>query len=50
MIDELPVFVKKIPLTDLELRTPKVGSTANIFNLPMYLQYGVGSKGFGAWR
>ena len=25
-------------------------STANIFNLPMCYQYGIGSTGFGAWR
>src|SRR5690606_1297867 len=25
-------------------------STANLFDLPLYYQYGVGSAGFGAWR
>ncbi|MFJ3706498.1 MULTISPECIES: protein kinase family protein [Streptomyces] len=44
------VFVKRIPLTDIELRPENVRSTANIFELPMFYQYGVGSAGFGAWR
>ncbi|MDX6211267.1 MAG: hypothetical protein QOF82_354 [Frankiales bacterium] len=43
-----PVFVKRIPLTVLELAHP--GSTANLFELPTYLQYGVGSPGLSAWR
>lgn len=44
------VFVKRIPLTDIELRPENVRSTANVFGLPMFYQYGVGSAGFGAWR
>lgn len=44
------VFVKKIPLTDLECRPENWMSTANVFNLPTYYQYGIGSKGFGVWR
>jgi len=44
------VFVKKVPLTDLERLPQHVMSTANIFDLPMSCQYGVGSPGFGAWR
>lgn len=46
----IPVFVKRIPLTDLELQPRHAGSTANIFELPTYYQYGLGSAGFGAWR
>ncbi|MEU4445623.1 hypothetical protein AB0K14_25715 [Actinosynnema sp. NPDC050801] len=42
------VFVKQVPLTDLELRNPH--STANLFGLPTWYQYGIGSAGFGAWR
>ncbi|WP_394618422.1 hypothetical protein JNUCC0626_04795 [Lentzea sp. JNUCC 0626] len=45
------VFVKRLPLTDLELRLP--GSTANLYDLPMHAHYGVGligAAGFGAWR
>ena len=49
-IDNTPVFVKKVPLTDLELLPENHMSTANIFNLPMCYQYGIGSAGFGAWR
>jgi hypothetical protein len=46
----VPVFVKRIPLTDLERRPEHTGSTANVFGLPACYQYGVGSTGFGAWR
>jgi hypothetical protein len=46
----LPVFAKRVPLTDVEQRSVNVGSTANMFGLPPYCQYGVGSPGFGAWR
>jgi hypothetical protein len=49
-IDELEIFVKKIPLTDLERLPENVMSTANLFDLPPYYQYGVGSAGFNAWR
>ncbi len=49
-INEVPVFVKKIPLTDLERLPLNVMSTENLFNLPLFYQYGVGSAGFGAWR
>lgn len=42
----MPVFVKRVPLADRE----RVRSTANLFGLPLYCQYGVGSPGFGAWR
>lgn len=44
------IFVKKIPLTDLERRPENIMSTANLFELPLCYQYGVGSTGFGAWR
>ncbi|MCB5906917.1 protein kinase family protein [Streptomyces pinistramenti] len=44
------VFVKRIPLTDIESRPEHVRSTANLFGLPLHYQYGVGSAGFGAWR
>ncbi|MGW0612089.1 protein kinase family protein [Streptomyces sp. NPDC002788] len=45
-----PVFVKRVPLTDLERRPEHLRSTANLFNLPMCCQYGIGGPGFGAWR
>ncbi|MFF4582625.1 protein kinase family protein [Streptomyces sp. NPDC001389] len=44
------VFVKRVPLTDLEIQPENVRSTANLFGLPAFYQYGVGSAGFGAWR
>src|SRR6202040_1869852 len=34
-IDETPVFVKKVPLTDLEQLPQNFMSTANFFDLPM---------------
>jgi hypothetical protein len=50
-VDETPVFVKKVPLTDLERRPENVRSTANLFHLPLCCQYGIGGcPGFGAWR
>ncbi len=39
-----------MPLTDLEQLPQHFISTANLFNLPLGYQYGVGSAGFGAWR
>ncbi|MFJ3404673.1 protein kinase family protein [Promicromonospora sp. NPDC090134] len=47
------VFVKQVRLTDLERRPENVGSTANLFGLPVFCHYGVGTiggPGFGAWR
>lgn len=49
-IDNIPIFVKKIPLSDLELQSEHYRSTANIYHLPLYYQYGVGSAGFCTWR
>ncbi|MFC1407047.1 MULTISPECIES: hypothetical protein [Streptacidiphilus] len=49
-IDGVRVFIKRIPLTDIETRPENARSTANLFGLPMFYQYGVGSAGFGAWR
>jgi hypothetical protein len=48
-----PVFVKRVPLTDLERLPEHVHSTANLFGLPTFCQYGIGAigtPGFGAWR
>lgn len=47
-LGEREVFAKLIPLSALELEHP--GSSANLFGLPTYFQYGIGSVGFGAWR
>jgi hypothetical protein len=49
-VDGRRVFVKRVPLTDVELRPENVRSTANLLGLPAYFHYGVGSPGFGAWR
>jgi len=45
-----PVFVKRVPLTDLERQPANRHSTANLFALPPFVQYGIGSPGFGVWR
>lgn len=47
-VDGEPVFAKRIPLTDSELARPQ--ATANLFDLPLHCQYGIGSPGFTAWR
>lgn len=43
-----PVFVKRVALTDVERRNE--GSTADLYGLPPWSHYGVGSAGGGAWR
>lgn len=45
-----PVFIKRIALTEREWRLVSTKPTNNLFNLPVCLHYGVGSRGFGAWR
>jgi hypothetical protein len=47
-VDGVPVFAKRIPLTDREVANS--GSTANQFDLPMFCQYGIGGPSFNAWR
>ncbi|RKT54547.1 serine/threonine protein phosphatase [Saccharothrix australiensis] len=47
-VDGVPVFAKRIPLTDRELAHPR--STANLFDLPMSCQYGIGGPSLNAWR
>lgn len=49
-VDGRRVFVKRVPLTDLERRPENVRSTANLFDLPPYFHYGIGSPGLSAWR
>ncbi|MFE9852130.1 protein kinase family protein [Streptomyces sp. NPDC005576] len=47
------VFVKQVRLTDRERRSEHVHSTANLFGLPTFCHYGIGTiggPGFGAWR
>lgn len=49
-VEATPVFVKRIPLADLELWPDHYRSTVNVFGMPVWAHYGVGSVGFGAWR
>lgn len=42
------VFVKSIPVTAVEYQ--QMFSTKNLYDLPTYYSYGVGSAGFGAFR
>lgn len=49
-INNAPIFIKKIRLSNIETQPQNTMSTRNIFQLPLYYQYGVGSAGFGAWR
>lgn len=52
-IADTPVFVKQVPLTALELRPENRHSTANLFGVPTFCQYGfgaLGGPGSGAWR
>lgn len=48
VVDGLPVFAKSIPVTDAEHAAGL--PTANLFELPLFYSYGVGSAGFGAGR
>lgn len=52
-VDGARVFVKLVRLTDTELLPENVRSTANVFDVPTFCHYGVGSiagPGVGAWR
>lgn len=40
-----PVFVKRVPLSDLERQPENVRSTANLFELPAFSHFGVGVIG-----
>ncbi len=47
-VGKVKVFVKKIPITELEYN--HMFSTKNLYDLPTYYNYGVGSAGFGVFR
>jgi len=50
-VEGVPVFAKRVPITDRELAHPH--STANLYGLPTSCQYGMhrlAGPGFGAWR
>ncbi len=49
-INGIPLFVKQIPLNELEGKPENILSTKNLYGLPTYYQYGVGSAGFSVWR
>jgi hypothetical protein len=49
-VEGVPVFVKQVPVTERELLPSNARSTANLFELPGFYHYGLGSAGFGAWR
>lgn len=52
-VDGSRVFVKRVPLTDVERHPENRRSTANLFGMPPYCHYGIGSipsPGLGAWR
>lgn len=51
VVEDVPVFAKRIPITDRELAQPL--STANLGDLPTSCLYGMhplAAPGFGAWR
>ena len=50
VVDGTTVFVKAVSLTASETREANLRSTANLFGLPTYCQYNVGSPGINAWR
>jgi hypothetical protein len=47
-MEQSKVFVKRIPVTNIEY--DNLFSTKNLYDLPMYYHYGVGSAGFGVFR
>jgi hypothetical protein len=49
-VDGTRVFVKRVPLTAAETLPEHVRSTANLFGLPTFFQYGIGQHGIGQPR
>lgn len=47
-IGRFKTFIKRVPITDLEY--DNLFSTKNLYDLPVYYNYGVGSAGFGVFR
>jgi hypothetical protein len=50
VVDGTTLFVKAVSLAAVETQADNLRSTANLFGLPTYCQYNVGSPGFTAWR
>lgn len=48
ILGELKVFAKRVPVTALEYNN--LFSTKNLYNLPTYCNYGLGSTGFSVFR
>ena len=48
ILDGIKIFIKKIPLTKLEYNNQY--STANLYNLPAFYNYGFGSAGINCYR
>lgn len=49
-LEDTSIFVKIVPLTKLERWPENVMSTRNVFKLPPFCHYGIGSPGGGVWR
>lgn len=49
-LEDTSIFVKIVPLTELERSAQNVMSTRNVFELPPFFHYGIGSSGAGVWR
>jgi len=47
-INKKKIFVKSIIITDLEYKNKY--NTSNLYNLPLYYNYGIGSAGINCWR
>ena len=47
-IDGMKIFTKQIPIGRLEIENQF--DTSNLYKLPLFYNYGVGSAGFGGWR
>ncbi len=50
LVAGVPVFIKRVTLTDVERERGNVRSTAELHGLPVQFHYGVGSVGASAWR
>jgi hypothetical protein len=48
VLGESKVFVKRVPVTNIEY--DNLFSTRNLYNLPTYCNYNLGSTGFGVFR
>jgi serine/threonine protein kinase len=48
VLGQFQVFIKRIPVTDVEYEN--LFATKNLYKLPTYYNYGVGSAGFGVFR